>query len=120
MASCNRRRRFCIWCGLGNLFSIGVGMIAILVDKKVTPVSDTLEYAAWIEKNDRTVANDSVNGIRISTVFLGMDHGFGGPSLWFETMIFGGAHDHYQKRYSTWEEAEIGHQKALEMVIGVN
>lgn len=34
----------------------------------------------------------------------------------FETMIFGGEHDQYQERYSTWDEAEAGHKRAIELV----
>jgi hypothetical protein len=54
--------------------------------------------------------------IKVSTVFLGLDHQFGdGPPLLFETMIFGGTEDEYCERYSTWEEAEAGHKKAVEI-----
>lgn len=55
-------------------------------------------------------------GIRVSTVFLGVDHNFFGDGrrpIVFETMIFGGPHDGYQERYATWEEAEVGHRRAL-------
>ena len=58
---------------------------------------------------------------RISTVFLSMDHGLGGligdgtPVL-FETMVFGGEHDDYQERYHTYDEAEEGHKRIVEMV----
>ncbi len=38
--------------------------------------------------------------------------------LWFETMIFGGEHDCYEDRYETWEEAEVGHRKAMDLVHG--
>jgi hypothetical protein len=45
---------------------------------------------------------------------LCIDHRFGsGPPLLFETMIFGEEDDEYQKRYSTWKEAEEGHQIAV-------
>ena len=48
---------------------------------------------------------------------MGLDHAFmGGPPLLFETMIFGGEHDQFQERYSTWEEAMAGHKKAVELV----
>lgn len=30
-------------------------------------------------------------------------------------MIFGGQHDQYQERYSTWAEAEEGHKKAIKL-----
>jgi hypothetical protein len=34
----------------------------------------------------------------------------------FETMIFGGPDDGYQRRYATWKEAEAGHKEALALV----
>ena len=55
--------------------------------------------------------------MRVSTVFLGIDYGFGaGEPVLFETMIFGGKHDGFQNRYLTWKEAEKGHKKAMELV----
>lgn len=66
---------------------------------------------------DRKVGLDIIDGVRVSTVFLALDHGYGDePPLLFETMIFGGEHDDYQERYSTWEEAEAGHKRAVKMV----
>lgn len=59
--------------------------------------------------------------MRVSTVFLGLDHSFGLagdrlPLLW-ETMIFGGKHDGYVDRYSSRGAALKGHAKALELAI---
>ena len=54
--------------------------------------------------------------ILVSTVFLGLDHGFGGVPMLFETMIFGGKHDMFQERYTSLQEAEEGHALALELV----
>jgi hypothetical protein len=58
--------------------------------------------------------------IWVSTVFLGIDHRFGGegPPLLFETMIFGGPHDQSQYRCSTWQEAEHMHADACALVLG--
>jgi hypothetical protein len=53
------------------------------------------------------------DGVEVSTVFLGLDHAWGkGPPMLFETMIFGGEHDQYQERCSTWEQAEEMHRRA--------
>lgn len=55
-------------------------------------------------------------GAYVSTVFLGLDHNFGdrGPSpILFETMTFGVGDEPEQVRYSTWAEAEAGHQAAV-------
>lgn len=81
-------------------------------------MTETLEWAKWFDKADRQVAHDDLpNGVRVSTVFLGIDHQFGeGPPVLFETMIFGGEHDGYQDRHCTWKEAESGHKRAVEMV----
>lgn len=90
----------------------------ILEGRKAVPV-DLMTWATWIEKGDRIVAKTSMGDVRISTVFLGLDHSFGdGPPLLFETMIFGGKHDQYQERCSTWEEAEAMHKKACEIACG--
>src|SRR5690606_31539414 len=54
------------------------------------PEPDLLAWGRWMEGADRTVARDEVNGILVSTVFLGLDHAFfGGPPLLWETMAFG-------------------------------
>lgn len=54
-------------------------------------------------------------GVRVSTVWLGLDHRFGeGPPLIFETMIFGLKRPHEPMwRYTTEAEARKGHWKAL-------
>ncbi len=68
-----------------------------------------------IEK--RRVAYDNVNGDTVSTVFLGIDHGFEDKKLLFETMIFKAKRSlDYCERYSTWDEAFEGHNKAIEWV----
>jgi len=71
------------------------------------------------EGNDRRrVAEDWIDGYHVSTVFLGMDHGFyPGQLHLFETMIFGeGNGDGYQTRCATWKEAEDMHKKAIQWV----
>lgn len=76
-----------------------------------------MKFARWFENANRHVAKTKIDDITISTVFLGLNHGFGkGPPLLFETMIFGGRFDEDMWRYSTWDEAEKGHQKAVEKV----
>jgi len=90
-----------------------------------TPVpSKTLEeHLQWeleTPHEARMVSKDLVNGVEVSTVFMSHNHNFGdGPPLVFETMVFGGACNHYQARYSTWEEAEKGHARAVAMVMAL-
>lgn len=89
------------------------------LDEFHNPVAeaDILTWAKWYESADRKVASSMVGDIRISTVFLGLDHGFGdGPPILFETMVFGGTHDQYQDRHCTWSEACDGHAMAVSMV----
>jgi len=82
-----------------------------------TPVEcpDLIEWGQWMQTADRHVAKTKINDdVKVSTVFLGLDHSFGhGPPLLFETMIFGGEHDQYQERFETWEQAEAGHKVAV-------
>lgn len=90
----------------------------ILKDKKVVPVDDVLEWGKWFESADRAVKQETVNGLWVSTVFLGLDHGFGSNEpLVFETMVFSkdgkDLDDSYQMRCSTWEQAEKMHTKAV-------
>lgn len=65
-----------------------------------------------------------VGDYEVSTVDLGLNHQFNDdlPPLYYETMIFKVDNDKvnfrdlYCERYSTEEEARIGHQKAIEYV----
>lgn len=79
--------------------------------------NNLLDWARWFETAERRVAEDNIAGVRVSTVFLGLDHAFGGDTpLLFETMVFGGARDQDQLRYSTWEQAEAGHKAMVERI----
>lgn len=66
---------------------------------------------------DRRVALEKFGPVTVSTVFLGLDHSFGGKvPLVFETMVFEGPLDGQMDRYSTWDQAETGHRKMVEKV----
>ncbi len=75
------------------------------------------KWASDYTDSNRRVAQTYIGWFRkihISTIWLGHDHAYGdGPPLIFETMIFGGPLDEYQQRYSTKNEALIGHEKAV-------
>ena len=96
-----------------------------VLDKHNKPklCEDTLKWAAWFETHDRTVAvEDITSKIYVSTVFLGIDHNFGGggaPILW-ETMIFNGARNGYSERYSSHKAALAGHKRVIEIARGEN
>ena len=83
-----------------------------------------MEWGKWCEDSkDRFIEQTDLEGdVRVSTVFLGIDHNFhetGRPIL-FETMIFGGEHDQYQTRCATYTEAKKMHTKALWIVRGAD
>ena len=92
----------------------------ILDGKTPVQCEDLIEWATWLEKADRHVALDMVYGMRVSTVFLGLDHNFyeEGPPVLFETMVFFGMSGQsiFQDRYCTWDEAEAGHKLAVEAI----
>lgn len=88
---------------------------------------DLDECGRWTEQSygksfadgGRVVGRDDVGGVGVSTVMLGLDHGWGGRGpLLFETMIFGGPHDGYQDRYATHAEAVAGHAAAVKLAKG--
>ena len=91
-----------------------------ILDNNNKPVAKpVLEAAQWLEDNDhrRIVKQENIGDIFISTVFLGLDHAWNSdvPVLW-ETMIFGGIHDQYQDRYTSYEDALKGHELALTLI----
>ena len=60
----------------------------ILKGKELVPV-EMMAWAQWFGTTNRHIGLDTINGKKISTVFLGLDHNFGeGPPLVFETMVF--------------------------------
>ena len=92
-------------------------------DHSVMPCSSSLWSIQFEEmkKNDtRHVNVDEINGCRVSTVWLGLNHNFFNEEvpLIFETIIFNENSDSiYMDRYSTWEEAQQGHEKAIQWVL---
>lgn len=91
----------------------------ILDGKNAVPCGSVYEWARWFEKADRSVKKTQLPGdVMVSTVFLAIDHRFGGlgmPIL-FETMVFGGPMNQEMDRYSTWEDAEKGHDAMVKKV----
>lgn len=97
-------------------------------NRTVVPASDMLDWALFFEKQDRRIVKqECIAEYWVSTVFLGIDHGFnrsGAPVL-FETMVFvdkeedadSGESKARQRestggceRYCTWDEAAAGHE----------
>ena len=89
-----------------------------ILNNRVPFAVDLMTWAKWFgDFDNRFVAHtiiDPALDIRVSTVFLGLDHNFGGgePVL-FETMAFHGKDDLSCDRYSTWMQAEAGHARIV-------
>lgn len=94
------------------------------------PCYSLSEWGKWFEEPDHRSLWWTGNATKwVSTVFLGLDHQHGkGPPLVFETMVF--QHEGRtmrflgtverpvpetlcQERYSSWDDAEIGHKAAV-------
>lgn len=86
----------------------------ILLDRIAVPC-DFMTWAGWFEESSRDgehiVKQEVIHGVYLSTVFLGLDHGFGHGLKLFETMAF------YQTergddtwRHTTWKEAADFHE----------
>lgn len=89
----------------------------ILLDH--TPIAvDMMTWAKWFETSfdKRRVAHTVINDrCYVSTIFLSLNHnyfGTGDPVL-FETMVFGGPLAEHGDRYTTWAEAERGHEEMV-------
>lgn len=65
-----------------------------------------------------TSAADVSRTYDVSTIWLGLDHGFGtGPPVIFETMVFGDdSEDLDVARYSTEQQARDGHTEMVTIV----
>jgi|HubBroStandDraft_6_1064221.scaffolds.fasta_scaffold00345_34 hypothetical protein len=94
------------------------------------PCYSLTKWGKWLEEPDHRSLWWTGNPTKwVSTVFLGLDHRHwgGGPPLIFETMAFqheGRTMDYFgrvepvaetlcQERYSSWDDAEIGHKAAV-------
>lgn len=85
------------------------------------PIKRLLEWGNLLRTEYKFIAISHINGYRVSTIWLGLDHGFSfeptTKPIIFETMIFGksGALD-YQERCSTKFEARMMHNEAIRWV----
>ncbi len=96
-----------------------MGEYYVLDGHDVIACKDVEGWAKMFERKNRHVGDDTKDGVRVSTVFLVLNHAFmQGPPLLFETMVFGGEHDGDMDRYSTWKQAEEGHKAMCEIVFG--
>jgi hypothetical protein len=100
-----------------------LGGFYILNEHKTVPVSSLLEWIYWKEAMgaDCRVAFDEVEGVEISTVFIGLNFSYEKPPQLFETMVFSGgvavAGNWGYHRYATWDDAVEGHNKTVARVM---
>jgi hypothetical protein len=96
-------------------------------DFSVSPIEGedaVLEWAGNVETLPKLAYHEFPNlgqTVRVSTIFLGLDHnhGPGGPPVLFETMIFAPnipSLDQTQHRYTTYQDAIAGHAQAVARV----
>ena len=85
-----------------------------LVDKKPVPCDDVTAAFGC----NRIIKQNRFKDCFVSTVFLVIDHSRDGVPVLFETMIFGGPHDLFQRRYTSWDDAMTGHYEAMIMAKG--
>lgn len=91
----------------------------IEIDGKPVLCASIKEWNTWFTNNNtRKIDYTYFEDCYVSTVFLGIDHRFDmkGKPILYETMIFGGKDDGYQKRYTSREEASIGHDQACRLI----
>jgi hypothetical protein len=90
----------------------------ILVNREPVEEPDLLTWATWLETADLHVRLSEQGDVRVSTVFMGLDHNYWGegPPILFETMAFVGDQTVGQERYATWAEAEEGHARWVDQV----
>jgi len=95
-----------------------------ILDENKNPIeTDLLTWGAFLEKEaykNRIVGKTKIGDKKVSTVFLGLDHRWDmdKPPLIFETMVFeDNRNEIHMERYSTWKEAEEGHERACRWVL---
>ena len=90
-------------------------------DREGKPISmDEFARLLAADEDYKRVALTQVGPYEISTVWLGIDHGFGrGRPLIFETMVFASPefkHDMDCRRWHTEAEALAGHEEIVTLV----
>lgn len=74
-------------------------------------------WLQWYERNEavqQIIGRELVDGVEVSTVFLGVDETTDGETpLVYETKIFGGRLDGHVQRYPSREAAQAGHRATV-------
>ena len=91
------------------------------VDNFMVNIKEMNKWVKVFENNNSYMViqqTEVSHEIRISTVFLGINHNFRGTTpILFETMIFGGEYDRHMWRYTNIKKARAGHRRALALVM---
>lgn len=86
-----------------------------ILDANGQPVLEP-DWEKWAKSKScgSSIKVTTLAGVRISTIFLGLDHNHcgGEPILW-ETMVFGGKLNQWQGRNHTREQALATHYKTV-------
>lgn len=99
-------------------------------DRQGKPITEREWSTLYADMNYKVVEQGDIGGVTVSTVWLGLDHGFGYTKrpIIFETMIFTwhlcpedvhpaiAALEQDQWRYYTEDEARTGHEEVCRMV----
>ena len=99
-------------------------MRPLFFDRHGKPISLKQYIQAIADEEYKRVAQDTIGPYWVSTVWLGVDHGWRGDTpLIFETMVFhqlaeerGVGLDMDMRRYATEEEALRGHEEMVTLV----
>lgn len=88
-----------------------------LEGKQILPIELHL-WGEWFENFDRQLYFDVIGleNVEVSTVFLGIDHGYSCPPPLFETLITFGQFDGETFQATSFKEARRNHRQACRMV----
>jgi hypothetical protein len=93
-----------------------------LFDRAGEPIDFERWSLLFQDKRYQQIASDTLHGYLVSTVWLGIDHGWGftREPVIFETMVFNVRDAPYpdveQRRYCTEEQARAGHAEVVNEV----
>lgn len=88
-------------------------------DKQGKPLRDYSKIESLLKdiKYKRVGYTELEKGVKVSTVWLGLNHNWrNGELLIFETMVFGGKHDGDMDRYTTEKQAIAGHKRMVKKI----
>jgi hypothetical protein len=88
---------------------------------EAVPAADIHDFMAWLvaHPESRHVGDTTTAGVRVSTIFLGLNTAVFGRPLMFETMVFGATPDGESRPMYRWgsrSEALAGHQQMVQAV----